>query len=88
MSNIQIKDIKSIYKVNDVCMAYKDLFSVCQYVFIITAQAYFSPLKMVVDTSNTQGEFKIKTLFYLFNITYTYMYLHILYVLNWSNLMY
>ena len=44
MSNIQIKDnIKSIYKVNDVCMAYKDLFSVCQYVFIITAQAYFVP---------------------------------------------
>ena len=45
MSNIQIKDnIKSIYKVNDVCMAYKDLFSVCQYVFIITAQAYFVPM--------------------------------------------
>ena len=32
----------------------------------------------VVDTSNTQGEFKIKTLFYLFNTTYTY--LHILYI--------
>ena len=42
MSNIQIKDnIKRIYKVNDVCMAYKDLFTVCQYVLIITAQAYF-----------------------------------------------
>ena len=36
MSNIQIKDkIKSIYKVNDVCMAYKDLFTVYQYFFII-----------------------------------------------------
>ena len=44
-SAIQIKDnIKSIYKVNDVCMAYKDLFSVCQCVFIITAQAYFVPM--------------------------------------------
>ena len=33
MSNIQIKDnIKSIYEVNDVCMAYKELFTVCQYV--------------------------------------------------------
>ena len=45
MSNIQIKDnIKSIYKVNYVCIAYKDLFTVCQYVFIITAHAYFVPM--------------------------------------------
>ena len=45
MSNIQIKDnIKSIYKVNDVCMAYKDRFTVCQYVFVITAQAYVVPM--------------------------------------------
>ena len=45
MSIIQIKDkIKSIYKVNDICMAYKDLFTVCQYVFIITAQAYVVPM--------------------------------------------
>ena len=44
MSNIQIKDkIKSIYEVNDVCMTYKNLFTVCQYFFIITAQAYFCP---------------------------------------------
>ena len=43
--NIQIKDkIKSIYKVNDVCMASKDLFTVCQYFFIIAAQAYFVPM--------------------------------------------
>ena len=45
MSNIQIKDnIKSIYKVNDVCMTYKYLFTVCQYVFIIPAQAYVVPM--------------------------------------------
>ena len=45
MSNIQIKDkIKSIYKVNDMCMAYKYMFTVCQYFFIITAQAYFVPM--------------------------------------------
>ena len=45
MSNIQIKDnIKSIYKVNNVCIAYKDLFTVCQYVLIITAHAYFVPM--------------------------------------------
>ena len=35
---------KSIYKVNDISMAYKDLFTVCQYFFIITAQAYFVPM--------------------------------------------
>ena len=86
MSNIQIKDnIKSIYKVNDVCMAYKD--QCANMSSLLLHKLILSPCeKKVVDTSNTQGEFKIKTLFYLFNTTYTY--LHILFVLNWSNLMY
>ena len=30
--------------VNDICMAYKDLFTVCKYFFIITAQVYFVPM--------------------------------------------
>ena len=45
MSNIQMKDeIKNIYKVNDICMAYKDLSTVCQYFVIIIVQAYFVPM--------------------------------------------